>query len=188
MTTAAAATEARAASSRLKLDHAGEIAHDANTTLALPSVPTTTPEPDASAAAPAAAAEPARGTEAVLVIEDDPQVRSIVRRILTQLGYRVSVAANGAEAAEVAGAHDGPIALILTDVILPGATGPEVVERLRGTATAGAARALYMSGYAGHEVAGEHVAPGHFIQKPFPPAELARCVRQVLNAPAADGR
>ncbi len=123
-----------------------------------------------------------RGTETVLLIEDDERVRGSVRRMLEPRGYRLLVASDGAEAVALAGAHGGSIDLVLSDVVMPGANGPEAVERVR--VLAGPVRALFMSGYTDHAVfrSGALEDGMNFIQKPFAPEALARKVREVLDA------
>ena len=120
------------------------------------------------------------GSETILLIEDDPGVRSITGSALEGYGYRVLVAANGDEAVRIAQRHDGRIDLIVTDVLMPGLTGPQTVERLR--ATQGSLAALFISGYTAdtipQNVVGEDVA---FLQKPFTPSALAAKVRSMLD-------
>ena len=131
-------------------------------------------------AAPGNAAD-LTGTETILVVEDDERVRMMVRRILARCGYRVLVARDGIEAVDVADAHEGFIHLVLSDVVMPGASGPQVVkqlqERSRNT------RALFMSGYTSHPTLQDSAFQDSAcsIQKPFAPDALARKVREVLN-------
>jgi two-component system cell cycle sensor histidine kinase/response regulator CckA len=123
-----------------------------------------------------------RGTELVLVVEDDDRVRAAVGRMLTPRGYNVLVASNAAEAIDLAKRHGEKIQLILSDVVMPGASGPEVVKRVQQYATQ--ARALFMSGYTDHAIlrSGSFHKEMNFIQKPFAPEALARKVREVLDA------
>jgi PAS domain S-box-containing protein len=136
-----------------------------------------------SATAAAAAPATAKGHETVLVIEDDAQVRSMVRRVLASRRYDILEARDGEEAMAAAKAHAGSIDLILSDVVIPGANGPEIVEQVRrhhdGT------RALFMSGYTDHAVLRDRILASDvaFIQKPFAPDALATKVREVLDAP-----
>jgi CheY-like chemotaxis protein len=125
-----------------------------------------------------------RGTETVLVVEDAGAVRAVTRHVLERQGYTVLEAANGDAALQVAAAHDGPIHLLLTDVVMPGLSGRQVAERL--TQTRGAMRVLYASGYTDdsivrHGILEEGIA---YLQKPFTPESLARKVRDVLDTPA----
>jgi two-component system, cell cycle sensor histidine kinase and response regulator CckA len=138
--------------------------------------------PEVAASARAVVA-PARGSETVLVAEDEQLVRLLVRKILQQAGYTVLVATGGAEALQLATQHAGPIDLLLTDVVMPEMSGRELMRQLaeRRPAT----RVLYMSGYSDDAVAQHGVLdPGTaLIQKPFTPEALARKVREVLDAP-----
>lgn len=125
-----------------------------------------------------------RGTETVLVVEDEAALRRLCERILTAAGYTVLAAASGDEAVEMAARHDGPIHLLLADVVMPGQAGPAVARRLleerAGT------KVLFMSGYAEQAVDQHRAAiPGaHFIAKPFDGRTLAQAVRAALDAPA----
>ncbi|MBA3464115.1 MAG: response regulator [Deltaproteobacteria bacterium] len=125
---------------------------------------------------------PARGgNETILVLEDDEQVRSAICRMLAPHGYRVLECTHSAEALEVASTHHGTIHLVLSDVVMPGMSGPEVVSQLRGL---GVQRTLYMSGYTDHELTRTRVLEGmaNFIEKPFTGEALARQVRATLDA------
>jgi len=130
------------------------------------------------------ATAPLGGSETVLLVEDQEQVRELVRRLLQARGYRVLVAASGIEALRVAEQHPGPIHLLVADVVMPGMTGREVGLLL--TPTRPQMRALYLSGYPdGSVVHGGVLAPGMaFLQKPFTADAFARKVREVLDAPS----
>jgi PAS domain S-box-containing protein len=130
----------------------------------------------------------ARGTETVLLAEDDETVRGLVREVLQQRGYLVLEARNGMEALEMADGHNGRIDLLVTDVIMPHMSGRELVERLRPLHPE--TRILFMSGYTDNAVVPQvDLAPGtEFLQKPFAPENLARKVREVLDAENRDGR
>jgi len=121
-----------------------------------------------------------RGTEIVLLVEDDAGVRTMTRAALERYGYRVLVAANGDEAVRVMQQHDPPIDLVVADVLLPGSTGPQTVARLR-QANASLA-ALFISGYTADPIPGDAI-PGQaaFLQKPFTPGALAAKMRAVLD-------
>ncbi|OLC07756.1 MAG: hypothetical protein AUH42_02935 [Gemmatimonadetes bacterium 13_1_40CM_70_11] len=142
----------------------------------------------AEAAAPAAPspAPPAsvRGSETVLVVEDDEMIRHLVQRVLKANGYTVLVAASGRDAERVAGQHQGPIHLLMTDVVMPGMNGREVARRL--AAARSGIRVLYLSGYTDDAIVHHGVLePGiAFLQKPFTLAVLGRKVREVLDGPA----
>jgi len=139
----------------------------------------------AAEATPAAAAGPARGSETVLLIEDEQVVRVLARKVLAQHGYTVLEAAGAEEALALVAQHFGSIHLILTDVVMPGMSGRELARRL--AARLPEIKVLYMSGYSDDAVVRHGVLdPGTaFIQKPFTPHGLARKVRDVLDAGAA---
>ncbi|MCX6544221.1 MAG: MASE1 domain-containing protein [Acidobacteria bacterium] len=127
-------------------------------------------------------AESSRGSETILLVEDDGPVRAFARTLLERSGYRVLEAAGGPDAIKIAEVFSEPIQLVLTDVIMPGMAGPEVARRVR--ATRPATRVLYMSGYTDdaishHGVLDEGVA---LLPKPFSAEALAAKVRQVLDA------
>jgi len=124
------------------------------------------------------------GSETVLLVEDQEQVRDLIRRLLQARGYRVLVAASGLEALRLAEHHPGPIHLLVADVVMPGMTGREVGLLL--TPTRPQMRALYLSGYPDESVVhGGVLAPGMaFLQKPFTADAFARKVREVLDAPS----
>ncbi len=138
----------------------------------------------AAAAAPSADTRPARGSETVLLVEDDAAVRRLAEATLERAGYRVLTAASGADALRLAagrGASDEAIDLVITDVVMPGMPGPALAQRLE--AAHPGIRVLYMSGYADdtmarHGVSEERVS---FLAKPFAPDALTRRVREVLD-------
>jgi len=139
-----------------------------------------------TAGAGAAAPEPPpRGSETVLVVEDEGQLRALVRRALADLGYAVLEAANGLEALEIAAEHRGPIHLLLTDVVMPHLSGRELAQRL--AASRPDTHVLFISGYTDEAIARHGVlAPGTvFLQKPVTPDRLARAVRAILDGAAA---
>jgi CheY-like chemotaxis protein len=116
----------------------------------------------------------------VLVVEDEPVVRDLAGRLLRRLGYRVLSAGSGDEALSVTERAGGRIDLLLTDVVMPGMSGSQLVARLR--ATRDTLRVLYMSGFTEDAVVHHGVARGeHFLSKPFTPADLAHKVREVLG-------
>jgi two-component system cell cycle sensor histidine kinase/response regulator CckA len=133
-----------------------------------------------------AAAEPreaaSRGGETILVAEDEPGVRRLVTRLLEQLGYRVIAAHGGAAALELMELHHREVKLVLTDVVMPEISGPDLVERLR--ATGNTVPVLYMSGYTDDVIGHRGVLRRDigFIQKPFTAAMLDASVREVLAA------
>jgi PAS domain S-box-containing protein len=136
----------------------------------------------------AAAAEPAkapgtrlRGSETVLLVEDDESLRTLAREILTVQGYAVLEAPSPREALRIQQSHAGRIDLLLTDVVMPEMNGQLLADQLR-TARPDVT-VLFMSGYTGAvltQVGGTQFA-GHLLQKPFTPDGLSRRVREVLD-------
>jgi CheY-like chemotaxis protein len=126
-----------------------------------------------------------RGTETILLVEDEAAVRDLTRRCLEQRGYSVLQAASAEDALEVLAKHSGRLDLLLTDVVMPGASGPELANRL--TAERPDLHVLFVSGYPDDSPASAGVLENGtaFLQKPFTPDVLARKVRAVLDAPAA---
>ncbi len=135
---------------------------------------------DAVAPAPARLSAP-RGSETILVAEDEPQIRQLVERVLSLLGYVVLAGGDGHEVIALAGAHSGPIHLLLTDMVMPGMGGGELARRISEQRPE--TRLLLMSGYSEELVAAEY-GGAPFLGKPFTPAELAEAVRRALDAPA----
>ena len=126
-----------------------------------------------------------RGSETILLVEDEMEVRRITARILTENGYRVLEAAHGAAAIEIAQTSGDPIDLLVTDVMMPGVGGRELVEEL--SAILPPFPTLFMSGYA-KEGTPEAAAAGgatRFLQKPFGSATLLQMVRESLDSAAA---
>ncbi len=130
---------------------------------------------------------PAGGGEVVLVVEDEPDVRRMAERILSKGGYSVIATSSGDEALKVCGKADQPIHLLLTDVIMPGMLGTELVGQVK--ALRPELPVIFMSGYS-HEV----LAPGalaenggsSFIEKPFSASELLRAVHGLLDKESVD--
>ena len=118
-----------------------------------------------------------RGTETVLVVEDQPDVRKLTCTILREFGYQILEASHGEAALRLAATHEGPLDLVLTDVIMPGMQGPELAKRLQ---TIRRTPILFMSGYSG-SMEGRHDSELAYIHKPFTPNTLARKVREVLG-------
>jgi CheY-like chemotaxis protein len=123
-----------------------------------------------------------RGTETILLVEDEDEVRAVLRQILLGKGYRVLQASSGDEALVMARIHRGPIHLLLSDVTMPHMKGPELADRL--VAERPDTRVLYMSGYNEESFDDGH---GPCLQKPFSPQKLAGAVRAVLDV-AGDGQ
>jgi two-component system, cell cycle sensor histidine kinase and response regulator CckA len=127
------------------------------------------------------------GLETILVVEDDPGIRKVARRVLEMQAYTVLTAATPAEALEVAAQFEGRIDLLLTDVVLPGLTGPRLAELLLRERPG--LPVLYMSGYTDDAIVSNgQLAPGtEFLPKPFTPETLLRRVGQVLDQRGAAG-
>ena len=126
------------------------------------------------------------GSEVILLVEDELQVRTLVRRILEIHGYRVLEAALGREAIARSRGFEGQIHLLLTDVVMPGMNGRELYESLRKERPG--MKVLYMSGYTETAFAGDVISDADFafIQKPFDPGMLARRIREIIDAAARD--
>ncbi len=124
---------------------------------------------------------PLPGTETILLVEDQDEVRAFARETLRGSGYLVLEASNGVEALSVARDHPGPIDLLVTDVVMPQMGGRQLADQL--VVHRPALRVLFVSGYTDdavlrHGVQSAHVA---FLQKPFNPSALVRKVRDVLD-------
>jgi CheY-like chemotaxis protein len=121
------------------------------------------------------------GTETLLLAEDDPMVRRLALRALEKLGYRVLSAEDAAHALDLAEKHHGKIDLLITDVVMPGMSGPQLAKRL--VAQRPSLKVLYTSGYAGDAIVRHGIpeAGVEFLQKPYTPMTLASRVRQLLE-------
>jgi len=142
------------------------------------------PRVEAEALTPAVTpeAKPAdRGTETVLLVEDEDTVLEVTRDALEEYGYTVLAARSGKEALLFSERHEGPIHLLLADVVMPGYSGREVVERLLSHRPD--MKVLFMSGYMSDTIARHGVlVPGIILlEKPFRPETFARKVREVLD-------
>jgi len=122
-----------------------------------------------------------RGSETVLLVEDDEPLRTLAREILSIQGYTVLDATSPSEALRLADVHPGPIHLLLTDVVMPQMNGRQVADHL--LAARPALKVLFMSGYTDAAIVQHGVleAGTHFLQKPFTPDGLSRKVREVLR-------
>jgi two-component system cell cycle sensor histidine kinase/response regulator CckA len=122
-----------------------------------------------------------RGSETVLVVEDDEPVRRLARRSLEGAGYTVLQAASPLEALELAARHTGPLDLLLTDVMMPDLTGRQLADRL--TASRPGLAVLFMSGYAEDAIVhhGRLDPDTAFLQKPFASEALTQKVRAILD-------
>jgi CheY-like chemotaxis protein len=123
-----------------------------------------------------------RGTETVLLVEDEDGVRALVRHVLHKYGYNVLETRNGGEALLMCERHNGKIDLLLTDVVLEQMSGRELAERLQKLRPE--MKVLYVSGYADDAIVhhGVLTAGMAFLQKPFTTEALARKVRTILDA------
>jgi len=124
---------------------------------------------------------PGANNETILLADDEDPVREFVRIVLERNGYRVLVARNGAEALRVSGTFDGPIHLMLADVVMPELGGPEAAERLHRLRPD--MKVLFLSGYSNQVVARDHDGAfgKAYLQKPFTMDALSRKVREVLD-------
>ncbi len=125
---------------------------------------------------------PQRGTETILLAEDEPSVRTLVRDELRKLGYKVVEAKNGVEACLLATQQADSFQLLLTDVVMPGMGGRELAQHL--SVINPELRTLFMSGYMDDVgiMAGQEEGTTSFLQKPFTPEVLASSVRNLLDA------
>jgi CheY-like chemotaxis protein len=132
--------------------------------------------------APAPQAAP-RGSETVLVVEDEPALRAVARRVLQRQGYAVLEAADGDAALALVATHQGPLDLLVTDVVMPGLSGRDLADRL--TAARPDLRVLFVSGYSGEALAHHGILDPDlaYLEKPFNPDALAMKVREVLDRP-----
>ncbi|HEY7531377.1 MAG TPA: response regulator, partial [Nitrospiraceae bacterium] len=159
------------------IDVGSRIGHGTRFDVYFPSVETSVP----ATARPQEPGQPKRGTETILLVEDDLSVRHLVRDELRKLGYRVLEAKNGVEACLVATQQSSLIDLLLTDVVMPGMGGRELAQHL--SVIKPDLKILFMSGYiddvglrAGHDE-----GASSFLQKPFTPEALSRAVRELLD-------
>jgi PAS domain S-box-containing protein len=138
-------------------------------------------EPEASVLRPARSAD---GHETILLVEDDAAIRELAHRVLQGCGYRVVPGRNGSDALTVEANHIGDIHLLLTDVMMPELSGPDLAQRL--VRRRPAMKVLYTSGF-GHQVAVVSKLVGRqtaFLQKPFTPEMLTASVRELLDRQA----
>jgi CheY-like chemotaxis protein len=122
-----------------------------------------------------------RGTETILLVEDQPALRLLAKRVLEAAGYTVIDSANGQDAIAASDAFEGPIHLLLTDVVMPGMNGRAVAAEI--TARRAQTRVLFTSGYTDDAILRHGVLDdaSRFISKPYTPTELRRKVRQAID-------
>jgi DNA-binding NtrC family response regulator len=132
--------------------------------------------------APAATRERLDGSETILVVDDTETVRRLTRDVLSRAGYQVLEAAGVDEALTIASSRREPLDLLVTDVVMPGSNGVDLVGRLRTKRPE--LRVLYISGYTDMAVVRQGLLDdaAAFLQKPFTPEDLLRRVRQALEA------
>ena len=154
-----------------------ELGHGTTFKIYLPRVAETPERPESATGTPT----PVRGSETVLVVEDQEEVRKLTKRVLEGRGYAVLAARNGAEALEIVARHPTRIHLMITDVVMPGMNGRELAEL--ACARRRDLKVLYVSGYTGEAVLQHRLleAGVAFLQKPFTPDALARKTREVLD-------
>lgn len=128
------------------------------------------------------ASKPGRGSETILLVEDDQALRSITRQILEKQGYKVVPAADGDEALRLWEQHSDSVAVLLTDLVMPGGiNGQQLARKLQ--AAKSDLKVLYASGYS-PEIAGRGIELRHgenFVQKPYPPSQLLDSIRRCLD-------
>jgi CheY-like chemotaxis protein len=125
--------------------------------------------------------QPRRGTETILVAEDDPEVRSMIRLVLTGNGYHVMEAVDGEDALTLLSRQNGSVHLLLLDVIMPKKNGKEVYDAVR--ATDPHIKVIFMSGYTADIIDKKGILDQslNFIAKPIAPMELLHLIREVLD-------
>jgi two-component system cell cycle sensor histidine kinase/response regulator CckA len=140
-------------------------------------------EPAPQAEAPRAPTKPLTGNETVLFVEDEPVVRALARRTLEGYGYTVLEASDGLDALKIAQERQGPIDILVTDVIMPALGGIDLVERMIPLRPV--IKVLFLSGYSADTIPGPSIS---FLPKPFGPLDLAKKVRETLDSPASSSR
>jgi CheY-like chemotaxis protein len=146
-----------------------------------------TPPPEKQRMAPASGGPSPRGTETVLLVEHHEAVRLVEREILETQGYDVLEAGQGGEALRLQESCGRPVHLMVTDVVMPDMSGPELTRRLARASPL--TRVLFVSGQADHDDApyGVLARDAAFLLKPFSPDAFARKVREALAGPAPSG-
>jgi CheY-like chemotaxis protein len=162
-----------------KIEVVSEPGHGATFKIYLPSVLELISSPTSHSAVP----ESLRGSETILLVEDDAAVRNLASFFLQANGYTILGAGNGDAAIRVFEKQGDTIDMLITDVVMPGISGRELADQL--VAKRPDLRVLYLSGYTNDAVLRHGVShdQAHFLQKPFSPMSLALKVRETLNAP-----
>jgi CheY-like chemotaxis protein len=121
------------------------------------------------------------GSETVLIVEDNDALRKLAKNVLRKYGYEILEAENGEKALNVSETHEGPIHLLLTDVVMPAMSGTDLSEKLQSIRPE--TRVIYMSGYTADAIVRNGILRQdiNFIEKPFSLENLAKKVRQVLD-------
>ncbi len=130
---------------------------------------------------------PENERETILLVDDEPQVVTLVREMLLREGYHVLGAGDGEEALQIAAQPEHHIDLLLTDIVMPQMNGRELADRLKSERAG--LRVLYMSGFMKEAILkyyGISITGIPFLQKPFTRETLSRKVREVLDAPATE--
>jgi nitrogen-specific signal transduction histidine kinase/CheY-like chemotaxis protein len=140
-----------------------------------------TDQPNELAASPETPRIPHHGNETILLVEDDEKVRELVRQMLLLQGYKVLETKQSSDALGLANKHDGPIDLLLTDVVMPQISGQELAEQV--VALRPGIKVVFMSGYPGGVTSGhgEFDPSAFFLQKPFEMDTLGKILRQALD-------
>jgi len=132
--------------------------------------------------------EDIRGTETILVVDDNTQMRQFIVDLLEKFGYTLLEADSARKAIETFKSHPGEIQLVLADVVMPGINGPEMIKEILDIQSA--VKVVFMSGYAEDEIVHDDVfnllhAHSPFIKKPFTLREIGLIVRQQLDSTKA---
>ena len=142
-------------------------------------LPLTSAQP-LSLAAPERSSTSLRGSETILVAEDEDAIRDLIEDVLSEQGYRVITAADGAEALDLARQNDGEIDLVITDVVMPNLSGPEMVQHLQSDSPD--TKVIFMSGYAKQgSLAAIEDKKAEILEKPFSPQTILTLARKVLD-------
>jgi two-component system cell cycle sensor histidine kinase/response regulator CckA len=154
-----------------------ELDHGTTFKIYLPKVAAKAEEPAVAKVLPA----PASGSETILFVEDEQNVRELVREYLSARGYRVLDASDGVQALDIAAAHPGVIQLLITDVVMPRLSGRELASQI--AAARSDLKVLYISGYTDDSIFRHGVLEGgmEFLQKPFNLRTLAQKIREIMD-------